>query len=100
MVMFTSTAIFNVFNKHLMRSLFPSNSARIAGRRLLDGGGSGFSINVQFLTKCAVLEKLCAVLITEQCNPKAYCLVVHRCKEVNRSKNGRFRYEMIGKTQL
>jgi len=32
-------------------------------------------------------------------SPKVYYLVSQACKKVNSSKNGRFRYEVIGETQ-
>ena len=48
--------------------------------------------SVQFLIKCVVLMKNCAV-------QKVYYLVAQGCKKVNSSKNGRFRYEMIAETQ-
>jgi len=43
-----------------------------------------------------ISKKICAVLMKEMSNAKAYYLAVHWRKEVNISKIGRFRYEMIG----
>ena len=51
--------------------------------------------NVQFHTKMYSSKKICAVLMKEMSNAKAY-LAVHWRKEVNTSKIGRLRYEMIG----
>ena len=47
---------------------------------------------MQFHTKCAVLK-------TDLFNSKVVYLVANECKKVISSKNGRFRYEMIGETQ-
>ena len=42
---------------------------------------------------------MCAVLMKKLYNSKVYYLVAQGHKEVNSSKNGSFRYEMIGETQ-
>ena len=40
-----------------------------------------------------------AVLMRKLYNSKAHYLVAQGCRKVDGSKNGRFKYEMIGKTQ-
>ena len=44
-------------------------------------------------------KKFCAVLMKTLCSPKVFYLVAQGCRNVNSSKNGRFRYEMIGERQ-
>ena len=44
-------------------------------------------------------KKICAVLMGELCDSKDHYLVVQRRKNVNSSKNGKFKYKMIGKTR-
>ena len=43
-------------------------------------------------------EKLCEVLMKGMFNPKMNSSVAQGCKEENRCKSDRFRYEMIGRT--
>ena len=44
-------------------------------------------------------KAICAERMKELYNSKVYNLAAQWCKKVNSSKNGRFRYEMIGETQ-
>ena len=66
--------------------------------RHLNGMRARF-LNVQFHTKCAVLKKLCAVLMKNLWNWIIYFLFVQGCKKVNSCKTCRFRYEIIGEAQ-
>ena len=52
------------------------------------------------VAKCAVLKKICAVLMKELCSSKVCSSKAQGCRKLNISENDRFRYEMIGKTQL
>ena len=44
-------------------------------------------------------KKVFAVLMKKLCNSKICYLVAQGCKKVDRNKNDRFRYEMIGEAQ-
>ena len=52
-----------------------------------------------FPHKMCSSKRICAVLKKKVCGSKAYCSVTQGCKKENSSKNGRFWYEIIGKTQ-
>ena len=47
---------------------------------------------------CSSNKDLCSSN-EKMCNLKVFYLVTEGCKKVNSSKNGKFRYEMIGETQ-
>ena len=49
--------------------------------------------------KCAILKKVCAVLMESLCNSKAYYIMTQRFKKENSSIDGRFRCELIRETK-